>query len=197
MNPMSRRILLRSGCGTAVFAFTGCLGDGRTRSGEENDESEDGADHGENDYAIVQYSSDLAAPEWREHDERGYLSVLITENEVRDSLRFDDLPEDHREEIEQFVAETDFEETVLLYVGSVGPSTCHDALEVRDLDLEERTLVGEIGVIDVSGGDTGCGGAETHPSALIRPEFDVRPERIELTIIDGWDERETIERTVE
>lgn len=69
--------------------------------------------------------------------------------------------------------------------------------EVRDLETEDATITGEIAAIDTSEGDVGCGDAITYPSALIRPEYDDLPENVEITFIDGWGERETIERAVE
>jgi hypothetical protein len=54
------------------------------------------------------------------------------------------------------------------------------------LGMEGATLTGEAAALDTSDGDVDCGAVEIHPSALIGPEFDDRPERVEVTFVDGW-----------
>lgn len=185
MDRTSRRRFLRTGCGAGTFAVAGCLGGPTNAAGDPDT------------YEIVQYATALGRPEWREGERAGYLDAFTSEDGARNALEFGELPDDRREEVEAFVAGTEFEETVLLYVASVGPDTCHDAIEVRELAMEAATLTGEAAAVDTSDGDVDCGAAETHPSALIRPEFDERPERVEMRVVDGWDGRETIERVVE
>lgn len=189
MDPTSRRRLLRSGCGVAALGVAGCLGGrGVLSTGEAVDS--DG-------YEIVQYSTALGLPEWREEGRAGSLDVFASEDDVRESLELEELSEDRRDAVEAFVADTDFEKRLLLYVASAGPSTCYDRIEVHELGIEEATMTGEVAAIDTSGGNVDCGAAETYPSALIEPAFDDRPERVELTVVDGWGEGETVERTID
>ncbi|MEM4780756.1 MAG: hypothetical protein QXG03_04235 [Halalkalicoccus sp.] len=204
MSSLPRRRLLQAGSTAAAFALAGCFGDsdvfptdGDERSDDAEDESGDDRPNGDADrYTIVRYSTDRQ-PEWRDEDESGQLAVFTTEDELRGALALDELPEDRREAVESLIEDTDFEETVLLSVASVGPTTCYDTLEVEELGIEEATLSGRVTAVETSDSDELCGEAITYPSALLRPEFGARPERVAITIVDGWGERETIERPVE
>lgn len=182
MRPVPRRRFLQTGWLVAALAAGGCLGGFPAGRASDHD-----------DYAIVQYSTALGQPEWREDGRTGYLDAFGSETAVRESLDIEALPGDRREDVGSFVAATDFEAEILLYVASTGPDTCHDGIRVRELGTDGSTLTGEMAVIDTSDGAVDCGAAETHPSALIRPAFD-RPERVAITVVDGRGDRETLRR---
>lgn len=190
MNPTTRRRFLYAGCGTIALPLAGCLGTEDVLSTRNADDP--------TEYEIVQYSTALAAPDWREHNDRaGHLDVFASAAAAEVLLESDRLADERRGGVESFIAATDFEETVLLYIASVGPNTCYNRIEVRELERIDATLAGEMAAADTSEPGGGCGGAVTHPSALVRPEVTDRAERVEITIIDGWGGRETITRSIE
>ena len=92
-----------------------------------------------------------------------------------------------------FLDETDLEADALLYVESVGPNTCFNALEITDLNIESDAIVGTVRVVDTSEPDHDvCGPSLTYPGALIRIVTDPLPETARITITNGWGDRETV-----
>lgn len=90
--------------------------------------------------------------------------------------------------VDAFVAETDFDSSVLLQIGSVGPDACADELELGRLDIEGDTLSGTAQVVRSSDGD--CGDATSYPWLLVRVGATISTAR--LTVTDGAGEQRTL-----
>ena len=172
--------------------------DGGDENGNDGDGSggtdgEDGADGADGDgtadgvtTAVQQVGSALSGPSWDRTERRG-ICVLLTEEGDGGSL-FDDAPE----AVRAFVEETDFSESVLCYVESVGPDTCHDEIAFEDVGTEDGTLVADATVPGAEGEDVACGQAITYPAALLRVTSDPLPDAARLSVTDGWGETGTV-----
>ncbi|WP_280537020.1 hypothetical protein [Halopenitus sp. POP-27] len=155
---------------------------------------------GENAVAIG-LPAESAAPRW------AMGSVSGSDQPVGYVTRFDspagvqwvleDLPEgpERSAAVREFVEETDFGETTLLYVGSVGPNTCYARLEVRDVRLESDAITGTATAVDTSRGDVGCGEAITYPAALVRISGGDLPTGTAITVTNGWGDAATLDAT--
>ena len=110
------------------------------------------------------------------------------------------------DDLEDWIEETDFEESVVLHVESVGPNTCFGELAVSDVRIEsepietdsaaveadQAVIAGTAEAVDVSEPDEVCGQAITYPSALVRvtpaePSVEL-PDVAQFTVVDGWGE---------
>lgn len=188
MDPLTRRSALRfAGVGMGV-AVVGCLDDGGNNGGG-TDNGGAGGGPALTDYEVMQFGPTSTRPAWHEdEDATGCVEFYADETEARDAL--DRLIEDkeRRAEGESFVDKTDFDESNILYVASVGPNTCYREIDVRELEVESDRLVGTVAAIDPEEGERACGQAITYPAALIRTTFDDEPpEQTSITVIDGWE----------
>jgi hypothetical protein len=215
---MNRRTFLAaSGVGLAT-PLVGCLGGSSempaTRT--ETDETTDrGTDDGETDDGnpdenaelvsseTIPYAATGTRPNWFEESGESVGNVVVIDSEERTDVVWphDDVPTDHREAVADFFQNTDFRESVLLYVESVGPNACNDVIEVTDLAVEGGELSGTATVVDSSeeadgsnesdgggGGMTACAEVITYPSVLVRATFSGEPAtKATLRIVDGWD----------
>lgn len=210
MTKLDRRTALAAvgiGLGTAL---AGCIDSGANPGDDEDTETDDGdgeetttADPGEPtavEYDVIQYETGTSAPDWYDRDEEptGAVTLIDSESRLESTLSVHDLPEDRRDAVESFLADVDFEKSVVLLVSSVGPDTCHDEIEIESLALEDGTLTGRAAAVDTSEEGAACGEALTFPSALVKAEGDGSPPSgAEITVVDGWGTEETIVATAD
>lgn len=196
MDPVSRRDALRTTGAGLLASVAGCLGGSESPpSSDDTTTDENGTetdDEGTNrlvDHASIQFATETAAPEWyaETDDAVGNVTVIDSEERAQVVWPHDDVPQDRREEVADFLGEVSFEDSVLLYLESVGPNTCHDAIEATSVAFEDGELTATATVVDTSDADEGCGEALTFPSALLRATFSEEPPtEATVTVVDGW-----------
>lgn len=95
--------------------------------------------------------------------------------------------EDADEATRSFLAATDFDRAVVLYLESVGPTSCHDELAVTALrlDTDRAALVGEAAVRDTSEPMVACRDVITYPATLVRVPVDAPVREAALRVTDG------------
>ena len=199
MNEITRRTALY-GIGTtaAAAALAGCVEDGDLDPGTGNGGDENGGDGSDDDLGgdvtaveteVHQVGRALSGPAWR-HDDRVGTGLLITEPGDA-SWIYDEADE----ETVAFLEATDFEESVIAYVESVGPTTCDSLIEFAELGVSDATLVGNAAVAstaDDADGDVACGEAVTYSGAMVRVTAASLPERLRLTVTNGWGDSDEI-----
>lgn len=175
-------VVALAGCTDEVDPGAGDGGDGS--DGEDGSDGGDGEDGGSGvtDTAVQQAGGALSGPAWDRESRRGFC-VLFTDGDEGRWL-FDDAPE----AVGEFVEATDFSSSVLAYVESVGPTTCHDRIAFDDVGVEDGTLVADATVENTAGDDEACGEAITFSGALLRVTADPLPESLRLSMTDGWGE---------
>lgn len=192
-----RRTFLAASVGVVL---AGCLSDPTGNGDENGDEDENGSgneneDEAENDldeeFDVSEYAPSLAAGDLP----REAHSVAVhfrSEDEAEEALDTEALTDDARDEVEEFVDETEFEEATLFYVQTRAPNACYE-LQVEELELEEETVTGTLVAEDVSEPDEACAQVVITPAALFRAHGeDEPPEEAELEVTDGWEETETV-----
>ena len=196
MSDLTRRKALY-GIGTgSVVALAGCTEAGGSAPGSGSDDTDgDGSDGADGDgsdggpsFVVQQTGASLSGPGWDRTERRGFCALFTAADDLSSLLA--EAPEAVRE----FVAETDFTESVLCYVESVGPNTCYDEIAVDPLALgvEDGTLVADATVRGPSDGEVACGEAITYSGALVRVTADPLPDAARISVTDGWGETETI-----
>lgn len=210
MPPLSRRRTLHgAGLGIAT-ALAGCLSrsdpddgsggddpDGGNGKGNETDGSDgDGGNETElRSHDTIQFAVTGSRPDWFEEMGTTVGDVVVIDSAERADVVWphDDVRQDRREDVADFLGDTSFEDSVLLYVESVGPNTCHDTIEFADVALADGELTATASVVDSSDADEACGEAITYPSALLRVTFSAEPvTEATVTLVDGWDNEATV-----
>ncbi|QAU13709.1 hypothetical protein EKH57_13815 [Halorubrum sp. BOL3-1] len=211
MTDLTRRTALYGIAGGSVAALAGCTetadpvpggngtdgsdGSNGTDGGDDEtdgSDSDDGTDGGQDvdddaegavTTAVHQVGEPLSGPAWDRTQRRG-ICALITEPNGDDAWILDEAPEEAR----AFVEGTDFSESVVCYVESVGPTTCHDEIAFDGVDFEDGALVADATVQGAESEEVACGEAVTYPAALLRVTSDPLPETARLSVTDGWGE---------
>ena len=192
MKRLTRRTALRGIASGGVAALAGCTGagapDGDGTDGDDGSDGADGDDAGGDgiETAVQQVGTALLRSEWDRTERRGYCVLIETESDAERLLA--EAPEPVRE----FVEATDFAASVLCYVESVGPTTCHDEIEFDAVAVEDGTLVADGTVLGPPSDDVACGEAITYPAALLRVTSDPLPGSARLSVTDGWGETGTV-----
>ncbi|MFD1569490.1 hypothetical protein [Halorubrum laminariae] len=195
MTEITRRLAIRSVVAGSVGALAGCTGgdgsdgpgsDGDGTDGGDGDDGTDGDADAPTERTVLQVESPLSGPAWDRRSRRGFCTRIAAEEDATWLL------DDASEETRTFVSETDFERAVVVYVESVGPTTCHSALSFEDITIEDGTLTASVRVEDTAAVDEGCGQAITYPAAMVRIESDPRPVSVRLQVTDGWGETGTV-----
>ncbi|WP_200531126.1 hypothetical protein [Halorubrum sp. LN27] len=170
------------GAGDGDDGSDGGTGDGA--DGEDGRDGEDGEDGGDGltDTAVQQAGGALSGPAWDRESRRGFCTLFTDEDEAR--WLFDDAPA----AVGEFVEATDFSSSVLAYVESVGPTTCHDRIAFDDVAVEDGTLAASATVENTAAEDEACGEAVTFSGALLRVTADPLPDALRLSVTNGWDE---------
>ena len=183
-----RRFLCGIGAGATV-ALSGCTegedpDNGSAENGEngsEDDSRNDGVD-GDISTAIHQIGGSLTGPAWDTERRRGFCLLITGESDAGWLLR------DADTETRTFVEETDFQESVIAFVESIGPTPCDDEISFAAIGVEGGTLVASATVENTAASDEACGEAITYPSVLLRVTTNPLPDEIRLSITDGWGE---------
>ncbi|WP_240471122.1 hypothetical protein [Halorubrum tropicale] len=195
MSQLTRRAALYGVAG-GVAALAGCTeagvpadGSGTDGGGTDGDGG-DGADSDDEEVTTVvrQVGAALSGPAWDRTERRGFCTLITEEGEA--SWLLDDAPE----AVRAFVEETDFAASVLVYVESVGPDTCHDEItfDSTGMGVEDGTFVADATVRGPGSDDVACGDAITYSAALIRVTSDPLPDAARLSVTDGWGETGTV-----
>ncbi|QWC18672.1 hypothetical protein KI388_11115 [Halorubrum sp. 2020YC2] len=202
MTEFTRRTALYAIAAGSAAALAGCTGTGDSGSGGDGSDGADGGDGNDTDggdgadgdgaagevtTAVRQVGSALSGPAWDRTERRGFC-VLITEGDGDGAWPSAEAPEEAR----AFVEETDFSESVVCYVESVGPTTCHDEVSFDGVGVEDGTLVTDATVQGAESEDVACGEAVTYSAALLRVTSDPLPGAARLSVTDGWGEAGTV-----
>jgi hypothetical protein len=175
------------GDGNGTDGSDGADGDGT--DGTDGDGG-DGADSDDEEVTTVvrQVGAALSGPAWDRTERRGLCALIAEEGDA--SWLLDDAPE----AVRAFVEETDFAASVLVYVESVGPDTCHDEItfDSTGMGVEDGTFVADATVRGPGSDDVACGDAITYSAALIRVTSDPLPDAARLSVTDGWGETGTV-----
>lgn len=132
------------------------------------------------DTAVHRVDSALSGPAWRRTERPGFVTLFTDRTAVLWFLR------EARPETNEFVDGTDFEESVLAYVESVGRNTCERRLEFADVAVDGGTLTADATVVDTADEDTACGEAITYSGAFLRVTTDPLPNAVRIAVTDGW-----------
>jgi len=167
---MRRRAALRYAGTLGVVSVAGCLNNTRV------------------DSELFQLGGSQTKPLWDrpDSDRLGYVTVLTEDDElwmVDDPAAI--------EGFDEWYAETNFEESVLLYIASVGLSACYEELDIGDMSREDGRLIGTAQAVDTSG-DEACAEVITYPSAFVRLTGEELPTAAAITITTGWGETDTV-----
>jgi hypothetical protein len=104
----------------------------------------------------------------------------------RPSNRSSTDPGTHPDRVTDFVEATDFDAATILYLQSVGSSTCYNTIEVSNVSVTDESVVATASAVDTSGSNTACGPAITYPSAFVRVPGDDLPEATRVTLTSGY-----------
>lgn len=220
MTDLTRRKALLAGTASVSALVSGCVGgqddaadtggdDERNgdENGNENDDENGTENSGENgdDTSVTSVEKrqlgTSSTPAWAAHDEDtvGVVYRYTSAEEMVDPVM--SVLYDRGESIVSFIDETDFENEILLLVGTAGPDRCYNVADVTDLRVETGTLVGTAWAAQSSpGGESGqseesmgCADAVSYPWSLVRVAFDgTPPDDVALEMTDGWGNEGTV-----
>lgn len=183
MTRFTRRATL---CGLGVgslAALTGCTSEGSPGTGGGADGADgDGGSGDAPETEAHQVGGALSGPAWSRGERRGFAALFAEASDAAWLLR------DAPAEATAFVEATDFDESVLAYVESVGPTTCHGEIAFADVAVEDGTLVASATVRGPGDDDVACGEAITFSGAFLRVTTDARPDAVRVSVTDGWGE---------
>jgi hypothetical protein len=204
MTRLTRRATLCGLGAGGLAALAGCGGDGGPGAGnggngsdggdgDDDGDGDDGSDGGggaddgdgsdpDPETAVHQVGGALSGPAWNREERRGFCALFAEESDAAWLLR------DAPEETVAFVEATDFDESALAYVESVGPTTCHARISFADVAVDDGTLVASATVEGPGDYSIACGEAITFSGAFLRVATDERPEAIRVSVTDGWGE---------
>ena len=183
MTRLTRRASVRRLAALCALPLAACIDEPGDGGGSDDDDGDPGASLTTDVHHAAARSVGL---EW-DYRERPGICLLIDDADDADPLL-----EDVGEETEAFVRETDFEESVLLYVESIGPDACHDRLEFGEFSTENETVSGEAAVADSAEDDEVCSTVLTYPRAFVRVTADPLPTHAEMTLTDGNGDQDTV-----
>ncbi len=190
---MNRRRLLATTTLVPLTAVGGCLGDSKPAdSGNENgDDTPPDKNGTEFEYEVKQIGFLRATNNPIENDSVGHVDVFESTEETYDTLPLDDLFDgDRQPSTEEFIEDTDFDTGFLLYVVTRWPKTNSTEIEIQELDREDDTITGTAATVGAEEGDD----APSYPLALVRMFVgDDRPSSVEMTVIDGRENEDTLE----
>lgn len=192
MKRVSRRTLLTAGS-VGALTLTGCLDADTAEEGDPPGDDTDGSGDEDVTYDVFQLGPSLSRPDWAAGDAEtvGAVTLLESERKVRTIATVDEV-----DELEAWLEDTDFDESAVLLVETVGPNTCYDELEVSDVGVSPvsvgdesdavAAITGTATAVDTSDETTVCGEAITYPSALVRVTGDDLPPMAAFEITNGW-----------
>lgn len=112
----------------------------------------------------------------------GPVDLFESREEATRILSFDEVDEDRREGVREFVTATDFERADLLYAYAFGPSLTYTDIRVASLAREESTLLGSVVMPSpCNPGDQ----MESRVSLVARAYADAAIERVRFAVVNG------------
>ncbi len=179
MSYRSRRHVLQ-GIGTVgLLAVAGCLG------GPPDTPDSDTPGDAPDSTAVLQLGRSFTDPAWSTAptEDAGYVARYDTRTAL-DSLL--DSTEKIPARVTDFVEATDFDAATILYLQSVGSSTCYNTLEVSNVTITDEAVVATASAVDTSGSNTACGEAISYPSAFVRVSGADLPDATRITVTSGF-----------
>jgi hypothetical protein len=167
----------------AAFGLAGCIDSTIGNNGNDSNGDDDPEDAVQ--YDVFQLGPASSRPLWTTvEDATGFITLIESEDDpiwmVEDSGEIEGL--------ESWLDETNFEESTIVYVETVGPNTCYSTIGVSGVAVEEGKIVAAARAVDTSEENETCGSAETYPSAFVRVTGPDLPSDVTFTVTDGWDE---------
>jgi len=127
------------------------------------------------DTAVLQLGTSMTS-DWYHDDERpGRVVAIDSQDRAQAVLHPERLDDETLDEMSDFLSATSFDESLLVLVETVGPSTCYSEVAVADVRLESGTLRASAEAVDTSEEGEGCGDAITFSAALLRATVDGTP----------------------
>ncbi|WP_440771170.1 hypothetical protein [Natronorubrum sp. DTA28] len=194
---MDRRSTL---VGTAIALTTpmaGCLseddaGESAPDDGTEDDDPPETTDDGL-EYDVHQVGFFRATHDPLEDDAVGSLEVFESAADAHDRAPLEEIDATDPSATEEFVTETDFERELLCSVVTEWPNTSDAAIEVDALERRDDRLAVTARATGEEVGDD----APSFPIALVRITVeDDPPAELEMTIVDGRENEETLRADV-
>jgi len=195
-NRARRRLLY--GVGTAgLLAVAGCLdappdsADGNTSTDSPEGSAVRDAPDGT---AVLQLGPSFTDPAWSTAPTEavGYVARYDSREALESLLN---RPEETSDPVTDFVEATDFDAATILYLQSVGSSTCYNEIEVSNVTVTDGAVVATARAVDTSGSNTACGEAITYPSAFVRVPGDDLPEATRVRFTSGFGTTDTVTPT--
>ena len=194
---MDRRSTL---VGTAIALATplaGCLseddpGERTPNDGAEDDDPAETTDDGL-EYEVHQVGFFRATHDPLEDDAVGSLEVFESAADAHDRAPLEEIDATDPSATEEFVTETDFGTELLCSVVTEWPNTSDAAIEVDGLERRDDRLVATVRATGEDAGDD----APSYPVALVRVTIeDDQPAELEMTVVDGRENEETLRADV-
>ncbi|SDK72919.1 hypothetical protein [Natronorubrum texcoconense] len=194
---MDRRSML---VGTAIALATplaGCLSEDDAGESAPDDGAEDGDPPETADdtleYDVHQVGFFRATYDPLEDDAVGSLEVFESAADAHDRAPLEEIDATDPSATEEFVTETDFERDLLCSVVTTWPNTSDAAVEVETLERRDDRLVATARATGKQAGDD----APSFPVALVRVTVeDDPPVELEMTVVDGRENEETLRADV-
>ena len=192
MRPVPRRTALHLVGAGAIATAAGCLSD---LESDDNGSVGNGSDDLEIDVKNVGITT--TPPLWTADDDRtGFVTVYESGSDGPWFVNERGDEEDGENDLAEWFAETDFDESVVLYVETAAPNACYGDVAVDDVDVATRSLARREGetdaivatatAVDVSDEEEDCPQVVSYPAAYVRVTGDDLPSDALLTITDGW-----------
>ena len=110
------------------------------------------------------------------------------------------------EELADWLADTDFDESVVLFVETAAPNACYQKVAIEDVTVESTSLangseevdaiVANATAVDVSGTEESCPEVVSYPASYVRVTGDGLPSEARVTITDGWGNEGDVDSTM-
>lgn len=139
--------------------------------------------------STVPATRDSAGDWWTDGTERTGVVVHLDSAEEVTSLV------EATEDVDHFLAETNFDDDSVFYLESAGPNACYQAIEVSDVvalaGTQEYQVTGDVAAIDTGYG--ACAEVITFPGILLRVESEIDFATGQFQITDGWGSQQHVE----
>lgn len=196
MRDVTRRDALLAGGLSVGTLVAGCLEESGEAGDDDNDGDNGGAgegDTGVRDIEHLQLGTARGQADWARDDETIAIAYRFESPSDYGSAE-STLLEWTDVDTEEFVAETDFSEEMLVLIGVIGSNGCYTEVTLEALSIEDGQLVGEAHATREDEDAEACDHAITYPHALVRIEVEGEiPEQGELSVSAPGGKDDTIE----
>ena len=147
---------------------------------------------------VISFALRMSTPAWASDEERrGTVAVIDSPRRELDVLGplVDHVPDDRWPALYEWGADIDYGTERLFLIESVGPTGCHDTVEVdpADVTVADGRLCMHATVVDTSEPGTFCTQALVYPSTLVRVTFADEPvDSVAVALSDGWGTETTL-----